>query len=253
VDPTLPDGADTRPPDSPYLTIEEGAATNDRQVRLQIHTDSDARWMYLREWTLSATGTWAAVQDSGWLPFSPSQPWILSPDGGVKYLGVWLADKAGNVSILESGSLASTNLLEGSQSLPDGQRIQYRFPLRPGELAIFNLVTRSGNSDLYAWQPANGWRPDYAATGTGLVDTVGFYTTKGGQHLVEVKAEDDSQYELHLGGDVDPKAAASRSQLAASTPEHPLAVSDPLSAGAAVPPAPPEHLKLYLPFIFKGH
>jgi hypothetical protein len=152
------------------------------------------------ESTLSATGTWTAVQESGWLPFSPSHSWTLTQGDGIRYLGVWLADKAGNVSILDSSGLASTNLLEDSQSLPDGQRIQYRFPLRPRELAIFSLLTRAGNADLYAWQPANGWRADHAATGTGLVDTVGFYAAEGGQHLVEVKAEGDSQCELHLGG-----------------------------------------------------
>jgi hypothetical protein len=252
VDPTLPDGADTRPPEPAFLRIEAGAATNGRQVGLRVNAGSDAHWLYLREWTLGADGTWTVVQESGWRPFSPSPSWNLSPGDGVQYLGAWLADKAGNVSILDTRSLASTNLLEGNQSLSDGQRIQYRFPLRPGELAIFNLLTRAGNADLYAWQPASGWRPDYASTGAGLVDTVAFYAARGGQHLVEAKAEGDSQYELHLAGDVDPKAADSRSVLAGGTPEHPLAVSDPLSAGAAVPPAPPEWQKLYLPFASKG-
>jgi hypothetical protein len=53
------------------------------------------------------------------------------------------------------------------------------------------------------------------------------------------------------GGDVNPEAAATRPELTGGTPDHPLAVSDPLSAGGAMPPAPPEYQILYLPFIFK--
>ena len=255
VDPDLPD-TDMLPPASPFLRIEEGAATRLRDVQLLVSAgadgspSADAVWMYLREWTLSSeSGAWVTTQESGWLPYAPSHPWSLSADDGVKYLGVWLADDAWNVSALERSSLAFTNLLENNQVLADGQRIQYRFPLYAKELAIFNVVAKAGNPDIYVWQPFSGFRPHYSATGTGFVDTVGFQAPKQGLYLLEVQAEGDSQYQLLLGGDIGPRAA-SASQFTANTPEHPLTVSDPLSAGIALAPIFPA---LYLPMMTANH
>jgi len=164
---------------------------------------------------------------------------------------VWLADAAWNVSALDRSSLTFTNLVESSQSLADGQRIQYRFPLRPVRLAIFNAVAHEGNPDIYVWQPRSGCRPHYSANGTGFVDTVGFRAAKWGLYLVEVKAEGDSRYRLLLAGDIGPREA-STSGATPSPPEHPLTVSDPLSAGAGVAPAPPAFLKLYLPMMMRN-
>lgn len=257
VDPNLPDN-DMLPPASPFLRIEEGAATRLRDVQLRISAgadgSADAVWMYLREWTLSSeSGAWVTTQESGWLPYAPSHAWTLSSDDGVKYLGVWLADDAWNVSALERSSLAFTNLLENNQALADGQRIQYRFPLYAKELAVFNVIAKAGNPDLYVWQPHSGFRPHYSATGTGFVDTVGFDVEKQGMYLVEVKAEGDSQYQLLLSGDIQ-SAATAPSMMTADMPEHPLTVSDPLSANAAVAPLPPGFVNIfYLPIVNNEH
>ena len=157
----------------------------------------------------------------------------------------WLADAAWNVSVLDHNSLAYTNLLGSRQALADGERVQYRFTLRTGNLAVFNAVAHEGNPDLYVWQPYSGFRPHYSATGTGFVDTVGFEATKWGPYIVEVKAEGDSKYQLLLAGDIGPRAASAL-QFTANTPDHPLTVSDPLSAGVAIAPTFP---RLYLPMM----
>ena len=224
--------------------------TNSRDVQLRLNADGETQRMYLREWTWGENeGTWIVAHESGWLPYSASYPWTLSEGDGVKYLGVWVADAVWNVSTLESHSLAFTNLLESRQSLADGQRIQYRFPLGHRQLAVFNVVSHEGNADLYAWDPRSGFRPQYAATGTGFADAVGFEAFRQGLYLVEVKAEGDSVYELLLAGDIGSRGV---SQLAATTPDHPLTVSDPLSAGAVSAPAPPDLPKHYLPIVMNG-
>ena len=155
------------------------------------------------------------------------------------------------MSALDSRGLAFTNVLGSRQSLADGQRIQYRFPMGAGNLAVFNAVTHEGNADLYVWQPGSGFRPQYAASGTGFVDAVGFLAHREGLYLVEVKAEGDSTYQLLLAGKPG-LSAASSSQSTANTPEHPLTVSDPLSAGVATAPVPPTFPKLYLPIVIKN-
>ncbi|MBU1878073.1 MAG: hypothetical protein KJ734_03895, partial [Chloroflexi bacterium] len=249
VSPTLPAGADVVPPVLYGLRIEGRSTTGVREVSLHLNALPDARWMYLREWTWDADGgTWAVAQESGWLPYRASYPWTLSEGDGVKYLGAWLADAVGNVSVLDSRGLAFTNLLNSRQALAAGQRIQYRFPLRTGNLAVWNVVAHAGNPDLYVWQPWSGFRPPYAAAGTGLVDTVGLLASRWGPYLVEVQAEGDTVYQLLLAGDI----AQGECALAGVTPEHPLTVSDPLSAGGVVAPAPPG-LSLYLPIVIKNY
>ena len=105
-------------------------------------------------------------------------------------------------------------------------------------------------SDLYAWDPHSGFRPQYAATGTGYVDAVGFEAVRQGLYLVEVKAEGDSAYQLLLSGDLD-AGEGTQSAITASTPEHPLTVSDPLSAGVAAAPEPLDFLMFHLPIVAK--
>jgi hypothetical protein len=80
------------------------------------------------------------------------------------------------------------------------------------------------------------------------VDAIGFWAAEGGVYLVEVKAEGDVVYQLLLAGDVAPRAPT---QFDANAPDHPLTVSNPLSAGAAVAPTPPALNELYLPIVGK--
>ncbi len=253
VSPTLPIGADVLPPELYGLGIEGQPATGVREVglRLSAAVSTDAVWMYLREWTWDAAReTWVVAQESGWRPYAATYPWTLSEGDGVKYLSAWLADAVGNLSVLDSRGLAFTNLLSSRQALAAGQRIQYRFPLYRGELAVWNAIAHQGNPDLYAWQPWRGFRPQFTATGTDAVDTVGFWAHRDGPYLVEVQAEGDSVYQLLLAGDIASGAAASAG--VSSPPEHPLSVSDPLSAGVAVAPAPPAYPKLYLPLVVRS-
>jgi hypothetical protein len=184
------------------------------------------------------------------VPYAASYPWTLSEGDGVKYLAVWLADAIGNVSVLDSRGLAFINVLGSRQSLADGQRIQYRFPLGAGNMAVFNAVTQEGNADLYVWEPGSGFRPQYAASGIGFVDTVGFLGVREGLYLVEVKAGGDSAYRLLLAG--TPVRSAASPSRAADMPEHPLTVSDPLSAAVATAPEPPAFPKLYLPIVTRS-
>jgi len=251
VDPSLPSGVDVLPPASPFLTIMSGQVTRSQDLELGIHLagSADVPRMYLREWTWSsAEGRWVVAQESGWLPYSSTYRWTLSAGDGVKYLGVWVADAAWNISALDQSSLAFTNLLQGSQFLAGGERVQYRFRLLRSDLAIFGAAALMGDPNLYVWQPRNGFRPDYAAAGSGPVDAVRFSATEGGLYLVEVKAEGDSRYQLLLAGDIGP-LGASAAGIAPSSPEHPLTVSDPLSAGAAVAPA---FHTLYLPIVMRN-
>ena len=92
--------------------------------------------MYLREWAPDpVTGAWKVTQNSDWIDFSPTYTWKLSAGQGVKFVGVWVADAAGNVSTLEEAAMTFVNRVDASQALADGQRIQYRALLDAGSVA----------------------------------------------------------------------------------------------------------------------
>ena len=239
VDPALAAGADrTRP--WALLTAGAQMATG-AQVALGIPAADDARLMLLREWTPDPrTGAWTVRQDSGWLPYERALEWTLSAGQGVKVLGVWVADGAGNVSALDEGALAVVNRLDGAQVLADGERVQYRADLEAGAAISAALKTVSGDPDMAIWRPRSAFAPDRssdAAALPGQVEDLGYGTVQeNGRYLLEVTAVGASEYELLLGG-IGLPAEPARQALAAAKPRpaHPLVLGDPLSAGQVGP------------------
>ena len=156
VNPSLPAGADLTPPWVSTGTPDTRQGSSSSQVRLDIAAAPDARWMYLREWTPDpTTGAWTVARSSGWIDYTDTYTWTLSAGQGVRYLGVWVADAARNVSTLDERSLVSVNRIDGNQILADGQRVQYRGDLEQGTwlaAAPDDGVRRSGPVHLEAAQ-----------------------------------------------------------------------------------------------------
>jgi uncharacterized repeat protein (TIGR01451 family) len=256
VDPLLSAGSDrTRP--WALLLPRAQAVTIGPQVELGIPAAGDVRLMLLREWAPDPdTGAWVVMQDSGWLPYKRTTSWTLSPGQGVKYLGVWVADGSGNISVLNEHALAFVNRMDSSQALADGQRIQYRAFLEEGTEMFAALKTLSGDPDMRIWRPRNAFWPDRysdAAVLPGQVENLGYEQLEySGRYLLEVQAIGASEYELilnrsrpQMGADMTRHAQAIKPQ-----PEHPLVISDPLSAnqvGASVEP----HYRFYLPVMLR--
>ena len=251
VNPGLPAGADLIPPWSSIL-LPPGPHSRiaGAEVSLSIHAAPDAEQMYLREWTLDpVTGHWIVARNSGWIDYAPTLTWALSAGHGVKYLGVWVADASGNVAPLTEHNLTFVNRMDGSQVLADGQRIQYRGLAEEGDRLTLSLATVSGDPDAYAWAPRNGFLP-YPYTmdvrPPGKSEYLNKQFDESGRYLMEVHAVGDSEYSLAL---IEPSAAtaqAAGAPAAKSRPEHPLTLSDPLSAGQL---GPDVATKIYLPMI----
>jgi uncharacterized repeat protein (TIGR01451 family) len=259
VNPDLAASTDVTPPwasltiltTSQYKQIAEGP-----EVVLSIVAAPDARWMYVREWTPDpTTGMWTVAQSSGWIGYSPSYTWTLSAGQGVKYLGVWVADGARNVSVLDEGSLAFVNRIDGSQVLADRQRVQYRGNIERGSLISAYLTTVTGDPDLYVWRPFNAFRPDLYSNDTvapgemegGSAELV----QRGGRYLMDIQAVGDSEYRLAMAGQ-PPAEAAANALAQKERPAHPLTISDPLSAGRVGTPGELWPYKIYLPILIKN-
>jgi uncharacterized repeat protein (TIGR01451 family) len=252
VDPALAAGSDRTRPWVLLATETQAAAA---EAALGIPAAEDARWMFLREWTPDPdTGAWIVARDSGWLPYAWSFTWTLSEGQGIKYLGVWVGDGSGNISSLSEESLAFVNRYDGPQTLADGQRVQYRGFFEEGAEIMEALKTLSGDPDMYIWKPRSAFRPDRYSNATvlpGQVEDLGYeMLPQSGRYLLEVQAVGPSAYELTLirSGQAETMAAdrAQDEPEIKPLPEHPLVVSDPLSAGE-VGPLVSLAYRLYLP------
>ena len=211
------------PPRILAADVLEGAVVDDPQVTLFVEASPDAEFLYVKEWVWdTVSDTWALAQESGWIAFEEADgfavsenavskqgryQWMLSEGDGVKYLGVWVADAVQQTTHLNDANLIYTNLMgAGGQTLDAGERVQYRVPLRANDLALFNLVTLSGDADLYIWKPRFAFRPHYLSnvSESGFhIETVGFFAEEEGVHVVEVEAvSDGTTYRLATAGDM---------------------------------------------------
>jgi uncharacterized repeat protein (TIGR01451 family) len=234
VDPALPLWADRAAPWA-FLALNRQAAITGPVVEVAIPAADDAAWMFLREWAPDTlTGNWIIMQDSGWIGYQHAIDWTLSNGQGVKYLGVWVKDRAGNISTLDENTLAFINRMDGPQALADGERIQYRGILEEGLEMWASLRTLSGDPDVFVWRPRNAFWPDRIANATvapGQVEESAYqHIQQTGLYLIDIQAFGRSEFEFLIGGSdqrSDPRSAAETKPI----PAHPLTVSDPLSAG----------------------
>jgi len=187
------------------------------------------------------------------MDYSRNLTWNLSSGQGVKYLGVWVADVAGNVSTLDEHSLEFVNRMDASQVLGDGQRVQYRGQVEGGEFVTIDLTTVSGDPDMFIWKPRNAFWPDAYTIETilpGQVESASGQLPEGGRYLMEVQAVGASEYVLNVEGQGE-MAAAKRATLEKEMPQNPLTVSDPLSAGQVGASVGKPPITLYLPMVVK--
>jgi uncharacterized repeat protein (TIGR01451 family) len=215
--------------------VIEGSIVTEPDVTLLVHATPTTRFLYVKEWGWDHdTNTWKMAAESGWLPFEAADglqvtldgegrygryAWTLSEGDGIKYLAVWVADAQGQMSNLNEGNLLHTNLLSTQgQQLVAGQRVQYRVTLQPGALALLNLLSLSGDADLYVWAPRAGFKPHYYSngvpTGTNLaLDTVAFYAPEEGMYVIEVHAVTDAYYRLISAGSMGGAVVSAATQV----------------------------------------
>ena len=165
-----------------------------------------------------------------------------------------MRDVAGNVSRLDEGSLVFVNRVDGSQTLADGQRVQYRGAVEQNAWAVAVLTTLAGDPDMYIWEPYNGFQPDHFVNDSvapGQAESAGGKLTEPtGLALLDVLAVGASEYQLSFAQDRGAPAVARTA--AKLRPQHPLVIADPLSAGVAGTPDGAPAFRMHLPLLFRG-
>lgn len=221
----------------------------------------DIRHILVREYEYyPETGQWTLAVQSDWLEYTatPSDySWQVQPTAGVKYLQVWAADSAGEVSRVPYQ--APLNFVPSSGELAQNEVHFYRYPLNPGDQLTARLEASSGDPDLAIWPVdyLNGW-PAWVSNQTGGVDEISFVAPEEGLYQIEVHGYTAASYQLVV--ELTPADEVQISQevqsLNSSKPQlgQPFVALDDEPTPQDSPPAPPsasavEHY--YLPVILR--
>lgn len=208
--------------------------------------------MKIQEWVLveQPYAHWEVVQTSEWMPFQTAAPWTLTSESGTHYVGVWVSDDAGNVSLLTQKAIDSASLLLANTAVAAGEKVAYLVHYQAGTDVTVSLSTLSGDADLYVWFPGNYGLPNEASTLDGTApDQVSFTTPTDGLYLIVVHGYLDSVFDLSISSSTAVKANSS--QAATSKPG--LQADTILTASGVDPVAgsttPQALMKLRLPLI----
>lgn len=149
----LPSSTDPTPPVVNSVLINGGTGSQDtagRTVNLQISATDvgsglNTMWVSESMWN-AGLGSWQVVQEQGWIPYASNMQWTLSGPPGSRFIDVWAADFAGNISA-EAGQ-AHINLLYPNMWVAGGQAHIFNYDLTVGEHVDAQVVP-SGDADLY--------------------------------------------------------------------------------------------------------
>jgi hypothetical protein len=188
---------DVRPPRVHHLIIDRQDVLTDRAADLHILATDNVRprWMLLREWqwTTRPRPHWQVVQSTGWIPYRSLVPWRLGANAGTHFVGVWVADRAGNVSRLDARSLDFASLLVDPAVVPPWSAIPYLVYYPAGVHVTAALETLQGDVQLFVW-PVAGFL-DIAAD---YAQTVEFITPRRGIYLFAAYSLRGGSYALKL-------------------------------------------------------
>jgi hypothetical protein len=200
----LPPAADQLAPRVDNFTINGGARrTAERVVTLDtVAADPEpgtgvARLLFVEYEFSQAGNEWTPVQQSPWLDYeaaSTSHPWNLLPVSGLKYLQVWAADGAGNISLFPGKTYI--NFLPPLQRVATNQRKVYRFQLEAGQTLSARLEPVSGDPDLYIWPPDHETRAPWVSNLPDGVDDLVIQAPLAGRYQVEVYGYSAAEFRL---------------------------------------------------------
>jgi parallel beta-helix repeat protein len=196
----LPPATDGEPPVVTAFGIAGGAdATAVQTVTLSIGASDDPGGsgvgaLRVVEFAYSqAAAGWVVAQESAWLTYTESLAWRLVPGAGARYLQVWAADRAGNISTHPAED--RINLIPPSDAIAAGQVRVYRQAATVGQTLSVTVTPLSGDPDLYIWDGAGG---AVGASYTTGIDAWSGVVTATGPLQIEVYGYSAAEYALAI-------------------------------------------------------
>lgn len=253
---------DLTPPKLTSVTLTNaGTLTDIRQQQLTVRASdsggSRIGSLYVVEYRFSgdAQDAWQVVGRSGWQPFGANDGkvinWTITADPGVHFLQVFVADRAGNVTV--SPGLSFLSYRPATVSIGADEQQIYRISPPVGQPTTVRMDVLSGNPDLYVFGPNVSFNPESDTP----VESVSF-TATGGIYQVEVEGHVAGTYQLQVIAGADQTSQAD----APDERRRPRGSIITLNSFAPLPedadlPAPPADLpaeagtKLYLPMLIR--
>jgi hypothetical protein len=254
----LPPAPDTTPPSGSVLINGGDDTTSSREVILTLSAQDNpggtgVQSMYIIEFEFNcASRQWVPAHESGWVAYTTSYPWVLLPGSGVKYIQVWFADRALNVSNLPGKDMI--NYIPSGESIGQGEWRLYRQEIGQGMEVTITLDVVFGDADLYVWNPSSTGAPDYYSINSGTAqDQVVFTAPETGVYQIQVYGFEASVYNLTIAVEAgrEPLSTSSLNVNALgkdkALPSAPLSLGEPLDQIGV----PSVEYKLYLPMILK--
>ena len=255
---------DTIPPAIAAFTVNNGAQSPTQPEVTLTSAASDegsgVASMYIIERVYNnAARYWVAMQQTGWIDYSPTYAMTLSASGGLHYFQIWVADGAGNIS--RSSANTSLNYIRPEDTVRAGQIRIYRLALAAGDRLIANVTPTRGDPDLFVWGE-NGALLDYSMEFDLEPETINLEITQAGIYQIEVYGYLDSAYAMDLApsqqqavqtADAVASLRAADSPNSKSVPTTPsVALNSAPPGQQAIPAAPtttPASGSLYLPLV----
>jgi hypothetical protein len=255
--PTLLPPEDVTPPQVTSVVANGGVQATEAAtvtLALEVEDDRGVALLYVAERVYdSMAGQWRAEQVTGWVAYTDLYTLTLQPVGGARYLQVWVADAAGNIS--RGAAAGPINYLRPAGRLEQGQVHVYRGTLLPGEVLRAELATAAGDADLYVWDAAgNLWLSNNYDL---LRDSVEVMAPAGEgaseyRYQIEVYGYRESTYTLQLRSIDGPSGGltgerAGRSATAKVTPVAPVVTLRSVPPVQQVLPEAPRGGSVFLP------
>lgn len=146
------------------VVIDDADALTERQVTLYIDAADNVgvESMYVKEYQLvekpNSAKQWEATESENWIPFQEEYAWTLGETPGVHFVGVWVADAAGNISFATQESFDFVSYLEPVTTIENKiTNIPYAVYYDAGVEVTTILDQLSGGEGLclYIWYAGN--------------------------------------------------------------------------------------------------
>lgn len=182
------------------VRINRGAAaTSNPDVEVTVDaTDAwpgvQAVFLVEYEYNLGIVRWLPVQQSSGWQPWRAGQgiPWRLLSTPGMKYVRVWVADKAGNIS---EAAGAVVNYIPAETHMQQTHTDIYRYALNQRDRLSIRLEVVTGTVDLYVWSNDASSQLRSSQRVSTTVD-LSFVAARSGTYQVEADGVTSAQYRL---------------------------------------------------------
>jgi hypothetical protein len=239
-------------PDAPVISsvlINGGTGSQDtdsRTVNVQISaTDvgSGLNKMWVAEWMWNpGLGSWQVIQEQGWIPHRSTMEWTLSGSPGSRFIDVWVADFAGNIS--DEAEQAHINLLYPNMWIAQDQTQCFNYDLTTGQHVEAHVNPASGDADLYVGTYDDGILYSSYEPGS-VVDSIAFDTPKTDWYSFIVYGYTSAMYNLTLNRLVFAQGVTSKITPTLSLPSG----GPPTQIGLPSAPVETRIFPVYLPLV----